>query len=194
MYRLLLRVYGRRLYTLLLIMKKSLKITLSGIMAALGTAVMFLSFFPYATFSVPAVASFAVMLVLLEVGIPYSIGTYIVIGVLSLLLCEKEASLYFVTLMGLYPVIKALCERVKSRVVEWVLKMLYLNAAVGVSYLVLTYIMGIKIEETSKFSFMLIITLLLGNIAFVLYDRCLSSLADFYFRKIHKSVAKILKK
>ena len=175
-------------------MKKSLKITVSGVMAAVGTAIMFLSFFPYATFSVPAVASFTVMIVLIEVGMPYAVGTYIVTGVLSMLFCEKEAAVYFVTLLGIYPVIKALCERVKNRIVEWVLKILYLNISVFVSYILLTFVFGITLEQSKNFKLLLIITLLLGNFAFILYDRCISSLAAFYIKKIHKAVAGILKK
>ena len=47
-------------------MKNTKKITLCGIFVALSVAIMLVSYFPYLTYSVPAVAGLCIMVIVIE--------------------------------------------------------------------------------------------------------------------------------
>ena len=49
-------------------MKNSKKITFSAIMAALATVIMLVSYFPYLTYAVPAIAGLCIMVVVIEIN------------------------------------------------------------------------------------------------------------------------------
>lgn len=175
-------------------MSKVQKLTFSSLMAALAVVIMLAAYFPYLTIAVPAIAGLAVMLVFYEAGAAYALAAYAVGGALAVLLCEKEAAALFICLFGFYPVLKAYFEKIKSRVVEWILKILFVNAAALLSYYAATALFGIAVEDTDflgKYGLVLLIAMY--NVAFVIYDFCLSSLANEYAKKYRARLAKAFK-
>lgn len=164
-------------------------------MAALSCVLMLVSYFPYLTYAVPAVAGLCVMAVLIEAGALYAFLCYVSASVLSFLIAEKEAAFMFICLFGFYPIVKAFIERIRKSVPEWIIKILLFNACAVVSYYAVTLILGVPAEE---FAFIgkygIYIFLALCNVAFVLYDIALSKTAVFYMQKIHGIVKKIFKK
>lgn len=92
-------------------MKKTGKITFSSILAALASVFMITSFFPYLTYGIPALASLFIMVAVLEMGVKWGFAVYIVSAVLVCILPgDPEAKLIFISLLGYYPVLKALLE------------------------------------------------------------------------------------
>ena len=82
---------------------------------------------------------------------------------------DKEAAATF-SFLGYYPLIKPLFDRFK---LKWVLKVAYFNTAVLVMYWLLMNIFGVAeiVQEFAEMGIvMLIITLLLGNVTFVMLD------------------------
>ena len=76
---------------------------------------------------------------------------------------------------------KSLAERPKSRVVEWVIKLIVFNAALTAAWQL--YVHGL-LEGITLPSFAVYILYLLGNAAFVLYDFGFSKLIGAYFARI----------
>ena len=161
-------------------------------MSALAAVIMLIAYFPYLTVTVPALAGIAVMFVFVEAGAAYAVAAYIVSGTLALLLCEKEAAVLFVCLLGYYPILKAYIEKLKNRFFEWALKLLVLNAAAILSYYAASYVFDIGFEDFGTFGkWGGVIVLSLCNAAFAVYDLFLSSLAARYCKKYRARLVKI---
>ena len=156
-------------------MRNTKKLSLAALMSALGVAFMYggamLEVFDLST---AALASICVMLVLVEIGTRYAWLTYAVTGVLSLLLLpQKLAAVLFLGFLGFYPMAKAFFER---RFRGWrclVLKVLLLNACTALMLLAVRYVM----TEALWFEIM---TLVIANIVFVVYDVALTRLLRAY--------------
>lgn len=156
-------------------MRNTKKLSLAALMSALGVAFMYGgAMLEVLDLSTAALASICVMLVLVEIGMRYAWLTYAVTGVLSLLLLpQKLAAVLFLGFLGFYPMTKAFFER---RFRGWrclVLKVLLLNACTALMLLAVRYVM----TEALWFEIM---TLVLANIVFVVYDVALTRLLRAY--------------
>lgn len=117
-------------------LKQSGKVALGGIMGALSLMIMFLTAFPYMTYALPAIAGAVLIPVVIELGSKWAWMVYACVSFLSLLIAPSlEAKVMFIAFFGYYPIVKALLERQKNRVLEWVLKYLVFNVAVVSAYL-----------------------------------------------------------
>ncbi|MBQ5390576.1 MAG: hypothetical protein IIU58_06695 [Clostridia bacterium] len=156
-------------------MKNTKKLAFSALMAALGVACMYMgALFEVLDLSTAAIASICVMLVLTELGMRYAWLTFAVTGVLSLILLPtKTAAILFLGFLGFYPMAKAYFER-KFR--GWrclALKILLLNVCTALMLLAVRYVM----TEALWFE---ILTLVVANIVFVVYDVALTRLLGAY--------------
>ena len=176
-------------------MKKSQKISFSSLLVALAVTVMLVSYFPYLTYAVPAIAGFFIFVIYMEVGNTYAVGGYVAAGFISLLFAEKEAAVMFLCLFGIYPIIKALVEKIKKQTAEWVIKLLFFNVMAVISYYITVYILGIPFDDFGKFSkYGVYVLWAVCNPVFVLYDISLSKMAVTYIMRVHPTVARIFKR
>ncbi len=174
-------------------MKQNVKITLSALMAALATIMVLAAYFPYVTYAAPALGGCVVMLVLIEIDARWAFGAFLVSSVLSLLFAEREAGILYVCFFGFYPIVKALFEKLRSRVLEWVLKLLTFNAAMLLVYGLLSLVIGLGVEEFGVLGkYGAWIFLAAGNVVFVLYDFALIRVASLYIYRIHPKIRRIL--
>lgn len=165
--------------------KKTLFIAIGGILIALSIGIMFLgSMVPFATFAIPAIASLCVFYIVAEYTRGAGLLVYVGVSVLALLLVPaKEAALLFAFFFGHYPVFKSLFETKLPRLWAWVMKMALLNVCVVGMYLlaIKVFMMEALIAEFSEMTTPFILALLLvGNIAFVLFDIALTRLLTAY--------------
>ena len=175
-------------------MKQTVKITLCGILAALSAVFMLLSYFPYLTYAVPAVAGLLIMVVVIEAGYKWALGAYAAASVLVFLFAEPEGKLLYICFFGYYPILKAVFDRRKSRTLEWILKLAVFNAAIIAVYAVFARLFGVSLEEFGELGkYSEYIFLLLGNAVFVLYDIAVSRMAAVYMHMLHPRVQRILK-
>ena len=73
-------------------MKKSAKITICAISAALAATFMLTSYFPYLTLAIPGIAGLFMLMPLVEVGKGYAFLSYIVSAGIVLISAEPEAA------------------------------------------------------------------------------------------------------
>lgn len=156
-------------------MKNTKKLAFASLMSALGVAFMYVgALFEVLDLSTAGIASVCVLLVLTELGGRYAWLTYAVTGVLSLIVLPvKTAAILFLGFLGFYPMAKAFFER-KFR--GWrclVLKFLLLNVCTFLMLLAVRYV----VAEALWFEIM---TLVLVNIVFVVYDFALTRLLNAY--------------
>ncbi len=175
-------------------MKRNVKITLCGIIAALSVVFMLFSYFPYLTYAIPAVTGLLTMMLVIEIGVKWAFGAYIAASVLIFIFAEPESKIMYICLFGYYPILKALIERINKPVPEWVLKIAVFNAAVIAIYFFFFFLFGISFEDFEALGkYGAYIFLAFGNIVFVIYDIAVSRLAGTYIYRIHPKVKRLLK-
>ena len=153
----------------------------SAVLAALGTVLLYLAgVAPTARIALAAAAGLLPAIAVLTAGIPAGFGVYVVTAVLSLLLVpSKGAALVYTVLLGHYPMIKSLAERMHSRVLEWLIKLSVFN-------LLLTVLM--LTANALLFAFLAVnwavwVVYAVGNAAFIVYDIGFSGLIALFISK-----------
>lgn len=175
-------------------MKSSLKLTFSAIMASLATVTMLLSFFPYLTYAVPAVAGLFIMVVVIEIDKKYALLSYVASSFLVFLFAENESKLMYIFLLGYYPILKAVIDKKTGKVLQWILKIITFNISVLLVYFVFASLFGVDVESFGTFGkFSAVIFLIFGNFVFVLYDITVSKMAMFYIYKLQPKIRKIFR-
>ena len=175
-------------------MKRTNKITLCALMAALAVVLMLAAYFPYLTYAIPAFAGLCIMVVLLEAGAKWAISAYITSAVLTVLFCEPEAMLMYVFLFGYYPILKAFIERIKKPILEWPIKMIFFNVVVILVYSFIAQLFGVNMSDTNDFGkYTVYIVLAVANVVFVIYDITVAKMATFYIYIIKPKLNKLLK-
>ena len=163
-------------------------------MAALASAFMLLSYFPYLTYAIPAIAGLFVMVIVIEINRKWAAGAYIASAVLVFFLAEPESKLMYIGFFGYYPVLKALIDGIKKPVIEWIIKLIVFNAAVLIIYFCFAKAFGVSIEDFGEFGKYGAVALLgFGNVVFVLYDIAVSRMAMMYMGIVHPKIKKYLK-
>lgn len=166
-------------------MKNTKKITFSAIMAALSAAFMLVSYFPYLTYSVPAVSGLFIMICVIEYGCKWGLLSYLASALPVFLLAENESKLMYLSFFGFYPIIKAIAEKLRKAPVEWLIKIIVFNICVITAYMLFSGMFGITLDDFGALGkYGAYILLGFGNIAFVLYDIAVSRTAMFYLSVI----------
>lgn len=175
-------------------MKNSKKITLCAMMAALATAFMLLSYFPYLTYAIPAVAGLFIMVIVIEIDYKWAFLSYLASALLVFLFAEPESKLMYICLFGYYPIVKGLIEKIRKPVTEWILKLICFFLAVILAYFVFAGLFGINLDDINDFGkYAVLILLLFGTVAFVLYDIAISKMSFVYFNRLHGRIKRIFK-
>lgn len=162
---------------------KSRKVAFGGIIAALSLVLMLLTgVLPFGTYALPCFAGILLTAIVIEFGVPWALGVYAGVSVLSfLLVSDKEAALYYVLILGIYPILKSFFERIRVRWLSFILKLGYFNAVAVAAFYISIYLLGVPVESFSLFGVnMPILFLVLGNAVFIVYDVCITRLISAY--------------
>lgn len=174
-------------------MNNTKKVVFCGLMAAVATVIMLVAYFPYLTYAVPAVASLAIMVCLIELGVKWAFMAYLASVLPVFLFCENEAKLLYVVLFGFYPIVKVLIEKINKRSLEWLIKLIVFNIIIVSTYFILSSLLGVRIDEISFVGgYTIAVLLFLGNVVFVLYDICIERMAALYMVRLHNVVKRFL--
>ncbi len=176
---------------------KTLPLALGGVFTAVSVALMFFgSLIPFATFTVPAIASLCITYMMLEFGTATAMLVYAAISLLSLLFVpDKEIAALFVSFFGYYPVVKCLFEKHLATPLCWAAKAAVFNVSTVLMYWVITRVFiveSVRQDFAEYAGWMYIALLVCGNIMLVVFDIGLSKLIWAYLRhwreKLFKSV------
>lgn len=163
-------------------------------MAALAVAFMLLSYFPYLTYAIPAIAGLFIMAVVIEINCKWAFLAYLSSAVLVFISAEPESRLLYVFFLGYYPILKALIEKWRKPAAEWIVKIILFNLAVLLVYSIFAKPMGIDFDDFGPLGkYGALIALGVGNVAFVLYDIAVSRMAMVYMMVVRPKIKRILK-
>lgn len=175
-------------------MKKTAKITLCALSAAVAACLTLAAYFPYVTYAAPAVAGLVLLIPLVETNIRWAFSSFAVSVLPVMLFAEVEAKLMYVFFFGWYPIVKALIERIDKRWIEWIIKFIVFNLAIIFIYGFLSKIVDISLEDMGSLGkYGAIILLVLANITFLFYDVAIEKMASFYVIRLHPHIKKIFK-
>ena len=176
--------------------KTSYKVSIGGVIGALSLVMMLLtSLVPFGTFAFPTFAGILLICIVVEIGYGWSFLVYTVVSALSLLmLVDKEAALYYTMFLGFYPILKGLVEKLRSRVIQYIIKSVIFNICIVSAFFVSVYLFSIPKESFNLFGIYLPwVFLILGNLVFIPYDYCVSVMVMFYMQKFHPILSKFKK-
>lgn len=176
-------------------MKNKTKNTaICGLMTALSVVLMMLTtLVPVFMYVIPIVTGLVVLFVADVSDKKWATGVYFSTAFLSLLLItDKEAALTYTLFFGYYPLIKDIIEKT-PKALGWLLKLILFNvSAVGIG-VISFYLFGVSGEEYNEFGeYTIPILLIMANVAFVLYDFCLTK-NRFLLMRFSESFKKIIK-
>lgn len=174
---------------------KSKQIAIGGISAALCLSIMFMTgMVPFSTYALPSLAGFALIPVTVEMGVSTALIVYAAASLLSLLIVpDREAAMVFIALLGYYPIVRGLFNKIKSSLLRWGLKLCLFNAATIGAYTVIIHVFGlVYLLEDGGFlgSLYPYVLLGIGNFIFILYDYAVRNLYRAYVYRLRQKLIK----
>lgn len=155
-----------------------------GVLTALMLVIMLLgTLIPASSYTCPGLAGILLIPVLWEFGTKPGCLVYLAVSLLSLFLCpDKEAAVFFVFLLGWYPLLRPRLQHLKRKPLRVLVRLVLFNLSTVLSYVLLLFVLMPEAqEEFFRDGWpLLAATLLLGNVTFLLYDYALARVTDFY--------------
>ena len=156
---------------------------LCGVLIALSTVLLYLSsLVPSGRIGVAAVAGLFPTVAVMASGRGAGLLCWAGSGLLGLLLVpEKWLPLLYLAFLGLYPVVKSVLEGVRSRVLEWLGKLVYFNVVLILFWMAFRALFLPALPDFLQSTPVLATAL---NIVFVIYDIGLSRLIALCYARL----------
>ncbi|MBO7176419.1 MAG: hypothetical protein J6W14_03530 [Clostridia bacterium] len=169
-------------------MKSTKRLTVTALLAALAVAVLSLgSLIGTLDLTAAALASFLVVLLHVEIGKGWAVLYWAVAALLSLLIMPQNSAALFFAVAGLYPLLKAVLERL-PRTLEWALKLLVFGVLLAGYILLAKFVF--MIPDAALSGWMLWVLVGTATLAFVLYDIAMSRLIIYYGLRLRHRIAR----
>lgn len=177
-------------------MNNTVKTALGGMCIAVSAAIMLLSsLIPFLTYAIPALAAVLILFIRVECNWKWALGVYAGTSIVcAFFVPEKEAVGIYIALTGYYPILKLLLDKPK-KIISMIIKSVYFVVVIILTYVIMMRVFGIStelLEETGKF--VIPVLVVLGLVAFLLYDYALNNMEILYYRKWQKRFRKMFKK
>ncbi len=160
---------------------------LVGVLTALGVVILYLAALaPSGRQGLTAVSGLMTAAAVISSGFSSGAFCYITTGLLGLILSpDKGLAALYLLFFGIYPLVKYLVERLRNQPLEWVLKLVFFNLALSVSYFFFrqSLLGSLSVEGPILWVFYLV-----ANLVFVVYDLGLSRLIALYVARIDKNL------
>lgn len=175
-------------------MKKTQRIAVGGLMTAFSTVMIILAgVIPSGTFTFPAAAGIIIGIISFTAGKSYAWASFFIVGLLSFVICpNKEAALCFALFLGYYPLAKDIIEKIRLKIVQYILKLVLFNASAITIYFLLLFVFSMP-EDSFEFFGISIPGIFLAalNVVFLIYDIAITMFLLVYKDKINKFVTKV---
>ncbi len=175
-------------------MKRSGKMALGGLSAALAVVCMLLTAMPVTTYALPLLAGVLLLPFTMEAGKAAGWSAYAAVSVLVLILTPTwEPKILFVLFFGYYPILKLTLDML-PRLWQWLLKFGVFNVSMLIGYALLFTLFALPADTFTLFGVNLpAVFLLLGNGVLLLYDFALVRFLRMYQFRWHALLTKIFR-
>lgn len=159
----------------------SKKITYSGILLGLNIVLLLISnLISINTMFFMGLASLIISVIVMEYGVNTGLVFYIASIILSFIVMPNKSQWLLYTLtFGIYGLVKYFIEKGRPIYIEVILKLIFANLVAVILYLILKNIVIIPIN---------IITIIVYQVAFLVYDYVYSLFIEYYNEKIKRII------
>lgn len=159
----------------------SKKITYSGILLGLNIVLLLISnLISINTMFFMGLASLIISVIVMEYGVNTGVVFYIASIILSFIVMPNKSQWLLYTLtFGIYGLVKYFIEKGRPIYTEIILKLIFANLVAVILYLILKNIVIIPIN---------IITIIVYQVAFLVYDYVYSLFIEYYNEKIKRII------
>ena len=159
----------------------SKKITYSGILLGLNILLLLISnLISINTMFFMGLASLIISVIVMEYGVNTGLVFYIASIILSFVVMPNKSQWLLYTLtFGIYGLVKYFIEKGRPIYIEVILKLIFANLVAVILYLILKNIVIIPIN---------IITIIVYQVAFLVYDYVYSLFIEYYNEKIKRII------
>jgi hypothetical protein len=159
----------------------SKKITYSGILLGLNIVLLLISnLISINTMFFMGLASLIISVIVMEYGVNTGVVFYIASIILSFIVMPNKSQWLLYTLtFGIYGLVKYFIEKGRPIYIEVILKLIFANLVAVILYLILKNIVIIPIN---------IITIIVYQVAFLVYDYVYSLFIEYYNEKIKRII------
>ena len=160
------------------------KISLAAMLAAFTLLFLYIaSIIPSGKFAMYFLSSVFISALLVEYETGLAFLMFVAVSLLSLLILpDRTRVLYYILFFGHYGIGKHYIEKIKDKVVAFVVKLLYFNAAMGLMYILATKLFLADSVSTLPIWALLVI----AQVVFVIYDYLYSLVTEFYYQRLRK--------
>jgi hypothetical protein len=164
------------------------KVAYPAILSALALILVYLgSVAPSGNWGIVAAAGLLPAAAVISVGLKAGFLCWAATAILAFLLVpDKFCVLLFGALFGLYPMVKSLIEQLRKKPLEYVLKLVFFNAAFTVIYLVMSSAVAASLPEVLGSSVWMLY--LAANVVFLMYDYGFSKLIALYIARVQRAI------
>jgi len=166
------------------------RVSLTAMFAAMSLLFLYLaSILPTMRISMYFLSSVFVMGLVLEEEIGLAFLMFAAVSLLSLLLMPNILRVVpYVLFFGQYGIFKYFIQKkIKDKIIGYILKLLYYNAALALMYLLAKEII---FEDVLNSSIAFWIIIIIAEAAFVAYDFAFTKVTSFYFNNIRRKLMK----
>ena len=165
--------------------KSTKRLTICAMLSALGVVLLYIgSLVEALDLSAAVLASLACIIAVIEYGKGAPWAIYGVTSVLSLILLPvKTPAAFYVIFFGFYPILKEKIER-RPRLLQWVIKEAIFNVALVIMGFAVYFLSTTGDNLLLENPLIIAATVVMAELAFVLYDIALTRLISFYIIKL----------
>ena len=164
------------------------RVAYPAILSALALVLVYLgSISPTGNWGIVAAAGLLPAAAVVSVGLKAGFLCWAAAAILAFLLVpDKLCALLFGVLFGLYPMVKSLIEQLRKKPVEYVLKLVFFNAAFTMVYLTMAAAVAASLPKALGSSVWMLY--LAANVVFLLYDYGFSKLIAVYIARVQRVI------
>lgn len=164
----------------------SFNIAYCGILIAFSVIIMLAALIPSMTYVLPAFSGLCIWTISDQISRKWGLLSYAASAALCFMVIpEIEADLFYAFFFGYYPLLKELIEKIRPKILAFIVKFLLFNVSVVIAFWILSYLMNLNqiLEGLEAFGDAAVYVLWgAANVAFLIYDFALAQI--FYaFRK-----------
>lgn len=186
-------VYGLFVQRMLLMKRDTFRVAFCGLITALSLALMLMtSLIPVGSFAFPCLAGMLLVAIVIEFGWKWAIAAFVAVSILSALFAgDKEAVVYFIAFFGFYPILKSAVERLRSRIIQYIIKYAVFTVCMIGAFFVCKFVLSIPDDEFVIFGvYVPWVFLIAGEIVFIIYDLAVTVIVTNYILRVRNRLFK----
>ena len=160
------------------------RISLAAMLGAFTLLFLYIaSVIPVGKFAMYFLSSVFVAALMVEYDTGLAFLMFVAVSLLSfLILPDRTRVFYYIIFFGHYGIGKHFIEKIKDKVIAFVVKLIYFNAAIALMYLIASAILLSDVD----FKLPLWALVIIAQVVFIIYDYLYSFVTQYYYQHIRK--------